>query len=189
MAKIFSNSSNLAECTTGPFERPVASSARPLKWYLDTKPRGYKPLMVRVTHDLINHGSLTFYFLHNETAADLSGPHTFTRAELDDQTKSYSSLPASAIKVDLETSSQKNCGFLFLKEEFIKSIKPIPVQTGTTVDLMVESVGDGKYPKGASASPLVSALNRIMDLADKETILRPVELEAIRKLLRLMGEP
>ena len=146
--------------------------------------------MVRVTQDIINNTSLTFMFLHNETAADLSGPHTFSRAELDDQVKSYSELPASALAVDLKKDPHNNCGFLFFVEKYARTITPIPVSAGAQVDLMVDSVGDGKYPKGAasSQSALASAIDRILSMTrEHETLLPPSELEALQKLSRLLG--
>jgi hypothetical protein len=143
--------------------------------------------MVRVIQDIKNNSSLTFMFLHNETGLDLSGPHTMTRDELNDQTKSYSELPASALAVDLKKSPKNDCGFLFLDKGYAGQITPIPVVIGT-VDLLTDSAGDGKYPAGADTSALGSALQRVLAMAKgDETMLTAAERAALQDLARTVG--
>jgi len=195
MAKqyIFSNLTDSNLCKLAPFPRPPKGPLPnpAVNWYIGTKPRGYKPYLVKVISDLAGNAvspALTFMFLHNETGVDLSGPHTISLADLNDQTKSCSALPASAIFVDLKADPTADCGFLFLTDGYAASIVTKP-QAAQPVNLLVDAAGDGKYPKGASASPtsLVSALHKLLRGDGKEPIaLSQAEQGAVAALLRML---
>ena len=87
----------------------------------------------------------------------------------------------SAYDVKLNSDKTNNVGFLFLTDDFIKTLTPNPANA----DISTDGPGDGKFPKGAWASSLVAALSTLLSTEQAER-LNPAQRKAMRALLEVL---
>ena len=137
--------------STDPVARPTADG-HPLMWYRDTKPRFYRPYLIRVLKK--DDTTMEFVFLHSRTGEDLALSSPSYRIAYHDGRYAYSALPSTAPEV--EPSSAKSCGLLFMSDRYIQSL-PQEDQTA----LLDSGGGDGKWPYSAGgAAELITRLHK-----------------------------
>jgi hypothetical protein len=137
--------------STDPVARPTADG-HPLLWYRDTKPRFYRPYLIRVLKK--EDTTMEFVFLHSRTGADLALSSPSYRIAYHDGRHAYSALPSTAPEV--EPGSEKSSGLLFMSDLYIQSL-PQEDQTA----LIDSGGGDGKWPNSlGGAAELVTRLHK-----------------------------
>src|SRR5215475_5334074 len=94
--------------TTEPVSQPKPGD-EPLRWYLHTQPRFYRPYLIRVLKR--DDTSMELVFLDGTTGADLALSRPSYQIAYQDGRYAYSALPSTAQKV--QPGSAKTCGLLF----------------------------------------------------------------------------
>lgn len=125
--------------TTEPVSRPEPGAA-PLLWYRDTKPRFYRPYLIRVVKR--DDTSMEFVFLNGSTGADLALSRPTYEIAYHDGRYAHSALPSTAQKV--QPGSTRSCGLLFISDLYMQELPQ------ADRDAIVMSVPDEeKWPPSA----------------------------------------
>lgn len=131
--------------------------APPLRWYRDTKPRFYRPYLIRVVW--LDDTTMHFVFLNSQTGADLPvppppAPHYVI--EYHDGRYAYSALPSTAQYARPGNAQSRSCGLLFISDLYMEKDVPQSVRTMLatlrTTALAGKPPGDGKWPYSAGTS-------------------------------------
>jgi hypothetical protein len=125
--------------TTDPVARPKPGE-RPVRWYRDTKPRFYRPYLIRVLRR--DDTSMEFVFLDGNTGADLALSRPSYEIAYHDGRYAYSALPSTAPKV--QPGSGRSCGLLFMTDLYIQAL---PRADRTTLLTLIND--DDKWPRSA----------------------------------------
>jgi hypothetical protein len=133
------------------------SNAPVVFWDRQTGSLEYNPYFVHVKFKREN--KMTFCFLNNDTGADLPGDH---EVDLNNAKHAYDGPPSSAQLCNPD-SSDEHFGMLLFTRDYIKSINTPDYIAATGIDLSIDAVGDGKWPRSAGErlltdSPVISAL-------------------------------
>jgi hypothetical protein len=125
--------------TTVPMPRP-RSGENPMLWYRDTKPRFYRPYLIRVLKrtDTV----LDFVFLDGATGEDLELSKRSYQISYHDGRYSYSALPSTAPKV--EPGSPRSCGLLFISDLYMQGLVRADRES-----IVVAGDDDDKWPRSA----------------------------------------
>lgn len=91
---------------------------KPLLWYRDTKPRFYRPYLIRVVQ--CDDTSMEFVFLDNNTGDNLSLSRRTYKISYHDSRYAYSGLPSTAPKV--RPGSARSCGLLFISDLYMQEL-------------------------------------------------------------------
>jgi hypothetical protein len=102
---------------TNAVSRPKAGDEA-LLWYRDTKPRFYRPYLIRVVQ--LDDTAMEFVFLDNNTGADLALSRPTHKIAYHDGRYAYSALPSTAPKV--RPGSSKSCGLLFISDLYMQQL-------------------------------------------------------------------
>ena len=130
--------------------RPKASDS-PVRWYRDTKPRFYRPYLVRVI--AIDDTTMDFVFLHGRTGEDLGLSQKSYRIAYHDGRYAYSALPSTAQKA--RPGTERDCGLLFISDQYMEGL----AQNDRTT-LIGSETGGGKWPPSAGKfSELIERLH------------------------------
>jgi hypothetical protein len=123
----------------------------PLQWYRDTKPRFYRPYMIRVI--AMDDTTMEFVFLHGRTGEDLTLSRARYKIAYHDGRYAYSALPSTAHKARPGTAH--SCGLLFISDLYMESL---PQADRTS--LIGTGTGEGKWPASAGRfSELITRLH------------------------------
>ncbi len=115
---------NLHACTEDPGAATTEAVSRPksgdnpLRWYLDTKPRFYRPYLIRVLER--DDTSMEFVFLDSSTGVDLALSRPIYKIAYHDGRYAYSALPSTAQKV--QPGSARSCGLLFISDLYMQDL-------------------------------------------------------------------
>jgi hypothetical protein len=116
----------------------------PLQWYRDTKPRFYRPYLIRVVK--LDDSSMEFVFLNARDGVDLALSQPTYEIAHHDGRYAYSALPSTAPKVI--PGSTQSCGLLFISDLYMQNLP----QADRSLVLLTGN-GEGKYPPGAGGAP------------------------------------
>jgi hypothetical protein len=136
---LYSPTEDPGAASTNAVARPQPG-APPLQWYRDTKPRFYRPYLVRVVNR--NDTMMELVFLNARTGEDLALSKPAFEIAYHDGRYSYSALPATAPKVRPGTA--QSCGLLFLSDLFMQTLPKSDRE-----EIMLAGNGENKYPHGA----------------------------------------
>ena len=125
--------------STAAVARPQPGRA-PIQWYRDTKPRFYRPYLVRVL--AMDEAMMEFAFLHGRTGQDLELSKTSFQIAYHDGRYAYSALPSTAHKA--RPGTEQDCGLLFISDLYMDGI----AQSDRTL-LADAGTGEGKWPYSA----------------------------------------
>lgn len=125
--------------STEPVAQPKPGS-NPLLWYQDTKPRFYRPYLIRVLKR--DDTSMEFVFLDGRTGAELALSRRSYEIAYHDGRYAYSALPSTAQKV--QPGSARSCGLLFISDLYIQNL---PRTDGAA--LFAPGNEDDKWPRSA----------------------------------------
>jgi hypothetical protein len=140
---------------TAPVPRPKPGDD-PLLWYLDTKPRFYRPYLIRVLNR--DDTSMEFVFLDGSTGEDLALSKESYQIAYHDGRYAYSALPSTAQNVRL--GSTRSCGLLFISDLYMQSL------ARDDRDVIIESITeDNKWPRslGKLARPTTRRRTALKD--------------------------
>lgn len=147
---LYSDTEDPGTASTAAVARPQPGEP-PLRWYRDTKPRFYRPYLVRVVNR--NDTMMEFVFLNARTGADLALVKPTFEIAYHDGRYSYSALPATAPKVRPGTA--QSCGLLFLSDLYMQSLPETDRAT-----ILGSGNGGSKFPYSAGKfSDLISRLH------------------------------
>src|SRR6185436_1312197 len=113
---------------------------KPLLWYHDTKPRFYRPYLVRVLKR--DETTMELVFLDGGTGADLAMSRPSYQIAYHDGRYAYSALPSTAQKV--QPGSTRTCGLLFISDLYIQDLPPADQDA-----LLASSNNNDKWPRSA----------------------------------------
>ena len=172
--------SNLQTSTDDPGAASTSAVARPqpggapIRWYRDTKPRFYRPYMVRVL--AMDDTMMEFVFLHGRTGADLELSMKSCRISYHDGRYAYSALPSTAQKA--RPGTERDCGILFISDLYMESLPQADRAT-----LATSFTGEGKWPYSAGKlSELVDRLHT--SLGQNASAQDQADLAALVELLK-----
>lgn len=169
---LYSLTEDPGAANTNPVARPKPGDA-PLRWYRNTKPRFYRPYLVRVVNR--NDTMMEFVFLNAGTGADMALSKPTFEVAYHDGRYSYSALPATAPKVQPGTA--KSCGLLFLSDDYMQSLPDLDRKS-----LIGTGNGENKYPIGAGKfSELIPRLH-----AELSGRLSPQEEADLSQMIELL---
>jgi len=149
-SRLFSSTEDPGAASTSPVARPQPGAA-PLQWYRDTKPRFYRPYLIRVVNR--NDAMMELVFLNARTGADLALSKPAYEIAYHDGRYAYSALPSTAPKVKPGTA--QSCGLLFMSDLYMQEL---PEEDREAI--LGAGNGEGKYPYSAGKfSELISRLH------------------------------
>jgi hypothetical protein len=122
----------------------------PLRWYRDTKPRFYRPYLIRVVKRTDN--MMVFVFLNSTTGADLALSKPTYEIAYHDGRYAYSALPSTAHRA--EPGSARSCGLLFMSDLYMESLPE-------SDRLAIAAVGDDEHKWPLSASKYTGLITRL----------------------------
>lgn len=130
--------------TTDPVARPRPGD-EPLRWFLDTKPRFYRPYLIRVLER--DDTMMEFVFLNASSGDDLTLSQQSYRIAYHDGRYAYSGLPSTAPKV--QPGSSRTCGLLFISDLYMQELPQADLES------IIADNYDQKYPrsKGLLTAP------------------------------------
>jgi hypothetical protein len=159
--------------TTNAVARPKPGT-HPLRWYRDTKPRFYRPYMVRVL--ALDDSMMELVFLHGRTGEDLALSKPSFRIAYHDGRYAHSALPSTAQKA--RPGTEQDCGLLFISDLYMESL----TQSDRTT-LVDTGGGEGKWPPSAGKfSELIERLHG--QLGANASTQDAAELAALVELLK-----
>jgi len=154
---MLTHNSSLQASTEDPGAATTTAVARPrpgdspMRWYRDTKPRFYRPYMIRVL--AMDDSMMEFVFLHGHTGEDLALSQESFRIAYHDGRYAHSALPSTAQKA--RPGTERDCGMLFISDQYMESI----AQSDRTT-LVAAGGGEGKWPPSAGKfSELIERLH------------------------------
>ncbi|HWO17551.1 MAG TPA: hypothetical protein VNO30_02205 [Kofleriaceae bacterium] len=136
---LYSPTEDPGAASTNPVARPQPGSA-PMQWYRGTKPRFYRPYLIRVVNRTDT--MMEFVFLHARTGADLKLSKPTFEIAYHDGRYAYSALPSTAPKARPGTA--QSCGLLFMSDLYIQELPE-----ADRAALRGTGNGEGKYPYSA----------------------------------------
>jgi hypothetical protein len=140
---LYTGTDDPGTATTHAVTRPETGDY-PLQWYRDTKPRFYRPYMIRVvTRD---DSTMEFVFLDARGGADLVLSQSTYKIAYHDGRYAYSALPSTAPRVN--AGSTQSCGLLFISDLYMQDLP----QADRSLILLTGN-GEGKYPPSAGGAP------------------------------------
>ena len=122
--------------STNAVSRPKPGDA-PLLWYRDTKPRFYRPYLIRVVKR--DDTMMEFVFLDARTGKDLALSRPMFQISYHDGRYAHSALPSTAHKV--KTGSAQSCGLLFISDLYMQGIPRADRDA-----VLLAGGGNGKWP-------------------------------------------
>jgi len=125
--------------TTTAVARPKPGDP-PLRWYRGTKPRFYRPYLIRVL--ALDDTMMEFVFLHGRDGEDLELSKQRFQIAYHDGRYAYSALPSTAHKA--RPGTEQDCGFLFISDLYMESLPKSDLTTLAKADNR-----DGKWPQSA----------------------------------------
>lgn len=136
--------------TTGAVARPKPG-APPIRWYRDTKPRFYRPYLVRVVAS--DDTTMEIVFLNSRTGEDLELSRPSFRIAHHDGRYAHSALPSTAQKA--RPGTEQDCGLLFISDLYMEGL------TSSDRATLIDSGTDGhKWPPSAGVlSELITRLH------------------------------
>lgn len=160
LSSLYTSTDDPGAASTGAVVRPQPG-APPIRWYRDTKPRFYRPYLIRVLW--LDDTTMHFVFLNSQTGADLPmppsvGPHY--KIAYHDGRYAYSALPSTAQDARPGNEQSRSCGLLFISDLYMEKHVPQSVRTmlttprtaTSTTALAGRSPGDSKWPYSAGTS-------------------------------------
>lgn len=169
---------NPAEAVTEPVARPEHGSA-PLRWYRDTKPRFYRPYLIRVLDR--DDTTIKFVFLDSYTGLDMTLSHPEYKIAYHDGRYAYSGLPSTAPRV--QPGSARSCGLLFMSDLYLQTLSQRDQDAIAAVNH-----DDQKWPRAAGmAAPAVAAPEAPPRLDLGGVSLTEEDLRVLRRLLDRAG--
>jgi len=146
----------------------------PQRWYRDTKPRFYRPYLIRVL--AMDDTTMEFVFLHGRSGEDLALSKQSFRIAYHDGRYAYSSLPSTAQKA--RPGTEKSCGLLFISDLYMEDLPQSDRLTLTNA-----GGGEGKWPASAGRySELITRLHT--KLGDRASAQDQADLAALVELLQ-----
>ena len=139
LSSLHASTADPGAASTEPVPRPRPGS-HPLLWYQDTKPRFYRPYLVRVLER--DDTSMEFVFLDGRTGADLALSRRSYEIAYHDGRYAHSALPSTAPKA--QPGSPRSCGLLFISDLYIQSLPRADADA-----LLVSGNDDDKWPRSA----------------------------------------
>jgi hypothetical protein len=157
MSALNPSTSHLYSCTEDPGAASTNAMSRPqpgdppLQWYRDTKPRFYRPYLIRVVNR--NDTMMELAFLNAVTGEDLALSKPTFEIAYHDARYAYSALPSTAPKVRPGTA--QSCGLLFMSDLYMQALPESDQET-----ILATGNGEGKWPYSAGRfSELITRLH------------------------------
>ncbi len=162
--------------TTEAVSRPEPGSP-PLLWYLDTKPRFYRPYLIRVVKR--DDSLMEFVFLDSSTGADLAMSRSTYEIAYHDGRYAYSALPSTAQKV--QPGSARSCGLLFISDLYMQRLPQADRDA-----ILISGYEEKKWP--ASAGKLSGLSTRLRaKLASRLPEQEEADIVSLLELLELVA--
>lgn len=130
--------------TMAPVARPKPGD-KPLQWFLDTKPRFYRPYLIRVLER--DDTTMKFVFLSASAGDDLTLSQQSYQIAYHDGRYAYSGLPSTAPQV--QPGSSRTCGLLFISDLYMQELPQADLAS------IIGDHNDEKWPrsKGRLTAP------------------------------------